>query len=95
MTSEALIGDRSAGVQRDRRTLAFTWLVTLILSSLPAIIAVELAGVRPAAAHWSTLAAAMFPGLRNASVGVIRRPFTRRTATATATRRKIILRGKM
>ena len=59
MTSEALIGDRSAGVQRDRRTLAFTWLVTLILSSLPAIIAVELAGVRPAAAHWSTLAAAV------------------------------------
>jgi membrane protease YdiL (CAAX protease family) len=58
MTSEALIGGRSAGVQHDRRTLAFTWLVTLILSSLPAIITVELAGVRPAAAHWFTLAAA-------------------------------------
>ncbi|MGR6964033.1 CPBP family intramembrane glutamic endopeptidase [Geodermatophilus sp. URMC 61] len=52
------IGGRSAGVTRDGRTLAFAWLVTLVLSSLPAITAVELAGVAPAAAHWSTLAAA-------------------------------------
>src|SRR3712207_7987590 len=41
------------------RTLAFAWLVTLALSSLPAIVAVELAGVRPAAASWGTLAAAV------------------------------------
>ncbi len=49
MTVVAPVGSRSARVQRDARTLAFAWLVTLILSSLPAIIAVELTGVGPRA----------------------------------------------
>jgi membrane protease YdiL (CAAX protease family) len=57
MTSVALDGGRSVVGRRDRRTLAFAWLVTLILSSLPAIVALEVAGVRPHAAHWGTLAA--------------------------------------
>jgi membrane protease YdiL (CAAX protease family) len=57
MTSVALNAGGSTRIQLDRRTLAFAWLVTLILSSLPAIIAVELVGVRPATAHWSTLVA--------------------------------------
>jgi membrane protease YdiL (CAAX protease family) len=59
MTSTSLVGSRSAGVRRSGRTLAFAWLVTLVLSSLPAIVAVELAGVRPDAAHWGTAAAAV------------------------------------
>ncbi len=58
MTSTSLVGNRSAGTRRNGRTLAFAWLVTLVLSSLPAIVAVEAAGVRSAAAHWGTLAAA-------------------------------------
>jgi membrane protease YdiL (CAAX protease family) len=58
MTSTSLVGDRSAGTRRNGRTLAFAWLVTLVLSSLPAIVAAEAAGVRSAAAHWGTLAAA-------------------------------------
>src|SRR3712207_3641696 len=59
MTSTSLVGNRSAGVQRSGRTLAFAWLVTLVLSSLPAIVAVELAGIGPAAAHGGTLAVAV------------------------------------
>ncbi|WP_369256908.1 CPBP family intramembrane glutamic endopeptidase [Geodermatophilus amargosae] len=58
MTAVAPVGSRSARVRRDGRTLAFVWLVTLSLSSLPAILAVELAGVAPLAAHWVTLGAA-------------------------------------
>src|SRR3712207_1382007 len=58
MASTSLVADPSAGTRRDGRTLAFAWLVTLVLSSLPAIVAAEAAGVRSAAAHWGTLAAA-------------------------------------
>jgi membrane protease YdiL (CAAX protease family) len=57
MTSVALDDGGSTRVQLDRRTSAFAWLVTLCLSSLPAIVAVGLAGGRPATAHWWTLVA--------------------------------------
>lgn len=59
MTSVTLDPGGSASVQLDRRTVVFAWLLTLVLSSLPAIVAVELTGVRPAAAHWSTLVAVL------------------------------------
>ena len=58
MTSTSPVRNRSAGTRWDGRTLALAWLVTLVLSSLPAIVAAEAAGVRPAAAYWGTLAAA-------------------------------------
>jgi hypothetical protein len=58
MTAVAPVGSRSARVQRDGRTLAFVWLVTLSLSSFPAITAVELTGLAPLAAHRVTFGAA-------------------------------------
>jgi membrane protease YdiL (CAAX protease family) len=57
MTSVALDPDESASVRLDRRTVVFAWLVTLSMSSLPAIIAVELTDVRPVTAQWATLVA--------------------------------------
>ena len=59
MTTVTPTRRRTTAGRRDGRTLAFAWLVTLVLSSLPAIIAVELAGAGSRAASWSAPVAAV------------------------------------
>ena len=59
MTAVTPTRRRTTAGRRDGRTLAFAWLVTLVLSSLPAILAVELAGAGPRAASWSAPGAAV------------------------------------
>ena len=59
MTAVTPTRRRTTAGRRDGRTLAFAWLVTLVLSSLPAILAVELAGADPRAASWSAPGAAV------------------------------------